>query len=75
MKRDDLYARAWESEDETPIFASGRHEPDNDNPPEITVRHDLPNDETCTNPGTIREFFPEFFPQTDRSYDGKHTDH
>ena len=45
MKHDDLYARAWESEYETPIFDNGQHEPESDNSPEITVRHDLPNDE------------------------------
>ena len=46
IKHDDLYARAWESDYETPIFDNGQHEPDHDNSPEITVRHDLANDET-----------------------------
>ena len=40
IKHDDLYARVWEYEYETPIFDNGQHEPDNDNSPEITVRHD-----------------------------------
>ena len=49
-KHDDLYARAWESEYETPIFDNGQHEPDNDNSVEMSVRHDLPNDETHSVP-------------------------
>ena len=28
---DDLYARAWESENEIPIFHNGQHEPDSNN--------------------------------------------
>ena len=31
MKHDDLYARAWKSEYEAPVFDNGQHEPDNDN--------------------------------------------
>ena len=31
IKHGDLYARAWESEYETPIFDNGQREPDNDN--------------------------------------------
>ena len=31
IKHDDLYARAWESEYETPIFDNGQHEPKNGN--------------------------------------------
>ena len=52
IKHDNLYARAWESEYETPIFDNGQKELDRYNSPETTVRHDLPNDETCTIPGT-----------------------
>ena len=41
MKHDDLYARAWEFEYETPTFSSDRVEPDNNNSTEITVRQGL----------------------------------
>ena len=75
IKRDDLYARAWESEYETPTFNNGQREPDNDNSPEITLRHDLPNDETCTIPGTIQEDSSEILPHTDEIGDGTNTDH
>ena len=72
---DDLYARAWESEYETPIFDNSQHEPDNDNSPEISVRHDLSNDETSTFPGTIQEDSPEILPHTDEIGDGTDMDH
>ena len=75
IKHDDLYARAWESEYETPIFDNGQHEPDSDNTPEVTVRHDILNDETCTIPGTIQEDSPEILPHTDEIGDGTDTDH
>ena len=41
---------------------SERDEHDNHNSPEITVRHELANDITCTSPGAIRKGSPEFFP-------------
>ena len=74
-KHDDLYARAWESEYETPIFDNGQQDSDSDNSLEITMRHDLPNDETCTIPGTIQEDSPEIFPHTDEISDRIDTDH
>ena len=54
MKLDDLYARAWESENETPVFDNARHEPDNYNSPDITVTRDLKIDQTCTIPENIQ---------------------
>ena len=74
IEHDDLYARAWESEWETPLFDNSQNELDKDNSPEIRVRHDLPNDETCANPGTILENSPEIFPHTDEIGDGTDTD-
>ena len=62
IKHDDLYARAWESEFETPIFYNGQNETDSVNSPKITVRNDLPYEETCTIPGTIQEDSPEISP-------------
>ena len=75
IKHDDLYARAWESEYETSIFDNDQHEPDRGNSPEVTVRHDLQNDETCTIPGTIQEDSPGILPHTDEIGDGTDTDH
>ena len=75
IKHDDLYARAWESEYETSIFDNDQQEPHSGNSPEVTVRHDLPNDETCTTPGTIQEDSPEILPHTDEIGDGTDTDH
>ena len=75
IKHDDVYARAWESQYETPVFDNGQHEPDSDNSPKITVRHDLQNDKTCTIPGTIQEDSPEILPHTDEIGDGTDTDH
>ena len=57
------------------FFDKGRHEPDNDNSPEVTVRHDLQGDETCTIPGTIQEDSPEIFPHPGKIGDGIDTDH
>ena len=75
MKLDDLYARAWESEYETPIFDNGLHEPSSDNSREFTMRHDSPYDERCIIPGTIQEDSPEILPHTDEVGDGTDTDH
>ena len=75
IKHADLYARAWESEYKRPIFDNGQHEPDTGISPEVTVRHDLPNDELCTIPGTIQEDSPEILPHTDEIDDGTDTDH
>ena len=70
-----MYARAWESEYETPIFQDGQKELDNENSAEITMRHDVPNYETCTIPGTIQEDSPETFSHTDEVGYGTDTNH
>ena len=75
IKHDDLYAIAWESEYETPIFDNGRQETNNDISCEVTVRHDLPTGETYTTTGTIQEDSPLIFPHTDEVGDGTDTDH
>ena len=75
IKHDDLYTRAWESEYETLTFVTGQHEPNKDNSPEIKVRHDLPNEEMCTIPGTIQEDSPERIPHTDEVGERTNTDH
>ena len=75
IKLDDLCARAWEPEYETHIFDNGQREPHNGNSTEITLRYDLPNDETCTIPGTIQEDSADIFPHTYKVGDGTDTDH
>ena len=75
IKHDELYARRWEFEYKTPIFNNGQHSPDSDNSPEITMRHDLPNNETCKIPGTIQEDSPEILPHKDEEGDRTDTDH
>ena len=75
IKHDDLNARAWESENETSIFDNDQLEPDSGNSPEVAVRNDLPNEETCTIPGTIQQNSPEILPHTDEIGDGTDTDH
>ena len=75
LKNDDLYARAWECEDEKPIFESDYNNLITANSPKITVRSEEAGDEMRKTPGTIRENFPELIPQTDRSYDGTDMDH
>ena len=52
IKHDDLYAKAWEFELETPISHKDRDEPDNHHPPAIAMRHDLAYEETSTITGT-----------------------
>ena len=57
------------------FYDNGRYEPNNLNSTEITVRHDLANDEMCDIPGTIQESSSKFFPQTDELDDGTDMDH
>ena len=70
-----MYARAWDSQYETPIFDKRQDKPKDDNSPELTVRQDLPNDEICTIPGNIQEDSPEILPHTDEIGDGTDTVH
>ena len=75
IKHDDLYARAWECEFDEPIFDSDYINLTTPSSPEITIRSEQPADEMKSTLGTRRESSPEFFLQTDRSYDGMDTDH
>ena len=74
IKLDDLYARAWGCDYEMPIFDSDYNNLVTLNSPEITVRSEEAADERRSTLGTIPETSPDFTPQTDRSYDGTHTD-
>ena len=75
IKHDDLYARAWESENDKPIFENGQHAADSDKSPEITLNHELQIDETCYLPGTIQEDSTEIVHHTDEIGDGTDTEH
>ena len=75
INHDYLYATAWESKYETPIFNNSRHKPDNQKSPGETAIHDLTNNEACISPGTIQESCPEMFPRKDELCDGTDTDH
>ena len=58
-----------------PTFDNARPKPNNHTSPEITVRQELSNDETCINPGTIQEGSPETFTLADELGNGTETDH
>ena len=75
IEHDDLYARAWECENDKLIFDSDYKNLVTPKSPEITIRSEEAADEMRSTPGTIREDSPEIIPQTDRSYDGTDTDH
>ena len=75
IKHDDLYARAWECEYDTPIFDSERDNLVPFNSPEVTMRLGETADETRSIPGTAQEDSSDIFPHTDEMGDGTDTDH
>ena len=75
IKHDDLYARAWECENEKPIFDSNYNNLVTPNSPEITIRSEEAADEMRSTPRSIREHSTENNPQRDRSFEGTDTDH
>ena len=75
IKHDDLYARAWDCENDKPIFDSNRDNMVTPNSPEVTIRSEKATDDTGSSPGNTRKSSPEFIPQVDNSYDGTDTDH
>ena len=74
ITHDDLYARAWECENDEPIFDSDNNNLAVPNPPEITVRSEQTADELRNTPGIKPENSPEIIPQPDKSYDGRDVD-
>ena len=67
ITHDDLYARAWECENDEPIFDSDHSNVAVPSPPEITVRSEQTADEMRNTPGIIPANSPEkFLNQTDR---------
>ena len=72
-KHDDLFARAWECDYETPILNIDDHNTAPPDPTDFAVRSDLPPEEMWNPPGASRECGPEFFPSADGLYNGTDT--
>ena len=75
IKHDDLNARAWECENDEPIFESGCKNLATPSSTKITVRSKQAAHEMRSTPGTRPENFPETLPQPDTTYDGRDVDH
>ena len=75
ITHDDLYARAWESEYDEPIFDSDYNNLATPSPPEITIRSQQTADEMRSTPGITPGNSPENTPQPDGSYDERNVDH
>ena len=74
ITHDDLYARAWECENDEPIFDNGYNFLATPSPPEITIRSEQTAGEMRNTPGITPETPPEIFPQPDGSPDGRDVD-
>ena len=69
LKHDKFYARAWEKEEEKPIFDA---ENNNATPPissENPEQSDLSNKEMRNTPGTAQKCSPELFPRKEEFFD------
>ena len=75
IKNDDLYARAWECENDEPIFDSDYNNLATPSSPEITIPSEQVDFEVNSTTGTILENSPEIIPPPHRSYDGMDMDH
>ena len=75
IKHDDLYARAWECENDKPIFDSDCDNLVSPNSPEVTVRSGEAADETRSTPGTIQVDSSDILPHAVEIDDGTNTDH
>ena len=75
IKREYLYARAWECEYEKSILDDDYNNTVTPISPEITVRSEVAANETSTTQGTMRGSSPDNFPQAIRSCEGTDTDH
>ena len=68
---DDLCARAWECEEDEPIFDSDYNNLAPTSPPESTVRSEQAADDMKSTPGIVPGNSPEITFQPDGSYDGR----
>ena len=75
ITHDDLYARAWECENDEPIFDSDYNILATPSPPEIRIRSQQAADEMRNTPEIIPENSPEFILQPDGSNDARDMDH
>ena len=75
ITHDDLYARAWECENDEPIFYSDYNNLATPNPPKITKRSEKTADEMRNTPEITPENSPEIIPQPDGSSDRRDVDH
>ena len=73
IKHDYLYARAWECENDEPIFDYNKLVTPSS--PETTIQSEQAANELKSTPGTIPEDSPEMISQPDRSYGGMDTNH
>ena len=63
LKHDDLYAKAWECENEKPIFGAKNKNATPPDSPENQVQFDLSTEETWNTPETAKDFFRDSFLQ------------
>ena len=75
IKHDELYARAWECENDKPIFDSDSDKLGSPNSPEVTTRSGEEADVRRSTPGTTQEDSQNIPPHTDEMADGTDTDH
>ena len=74
FKHDEVYARAWECENDEPTFDSDYNNLATPSSPEITIRSEEAADEMRSTPGTRPENSPEITPQQDTTYEGRDMD-
>ena len=69
IKHDDLIGRAWECENEQPIFDAKNNNATPPNSLEFPIQFDLSTEEMRNTPGTAHKCSPEFFSQTEQLCD------
>ena len=69
LQHDDLYARAWECENEKPIFDAKNNNATPPNLPEIPVQSDCSTEETGKIRGNAQECYREKVPQMEQFCD------
>ena len=69
LNHDDLYARAWEYDNEQPTFDAENNNAAPPNSQDFPVPSDFSMEEMRNTPGTTQECSPENFPQTDEVSD------
>ena len=69
LKHNFLYARAWECENEQPIFDGENNDATPPNSTEIPLQFELSTEEMRNTPETTHECSPEIFPQTEEIND------